>query len=361
MNDDYYMGIALQLAKSVKYQTSPNPPVGAVIVKDDSIIGMGAHLKSGEAHAEIIALNMAREAAYEATLYVTLEPCSFTGKTGPCTDAIIDYNIKRVVVGSIDRNQHVCGTGIQKLQAAGIDVTTGILTDEIEALYNMFFHYMENKMPFITLKVAMTLDGKIATKTGDSKWITGEPAREDVHKERQQHDAILVGVRTVLADNPRLTNRFSERKNPVRIILDTHLRTPLKSNVVWDQQSPTWIFVAESVSDKKIELYESYEQVRVIQMNENKINLKKVLEYIGHHGITSVLVEGGAAIHGSFLTSGYFNQYICYIAPKLIGGSDARTPIEGKGISSLVDAHHLDILTVETIGSDIKLIAEKRG
>src|SRR5699024_9546372 len=160
MDDDHYMGIALQLAKRVKYQTSPNPPVGTVIVKDDSISGRGAHWKSGEAHAEIIALHMAIEAAYEATPYVTPEPCRSTATSCPCTDAIIDYNIKRVVVGSIDRNQHVCGTGIQKLQAAGIDVTTGILTDEIEALYNMFFHYMENKMPFITLKVAMTLDGK---------------------------------------------------------------------------------------------------------------------------------------------------------------------------------------------------------
>src|SRR5699024_2450915 len=219
MDDNYYMGIALQLAKSVNHQTSPNPPVGAVIVKNDSIIGMGAHLKSGEAHAEIVALNMAKEAANEATLYVTLEPCSFTGKTGPCTDAIIDYNIKRVVVGSLDRNKKVCGTGIQQLQKAGIDVTTGILIEEVEELYKMFFHYIENNMPFITLKTAMTLDGKIATKTGDSKWITSELAREDVHMERQQHDAILVGVGTVLADNPRLTNRFSKRKNPLRIIL----------------------------------------------------------------------------------------------------------------------------------------------
>lgn len=361
MNDDYYMGVALQLANSVKKQTSPNPPVGAVIVKNGAIIGMGAHMKSGESHAEVIALRMAKEKAKDATLYVTLEPCSFTGRTAPCVDAIIRYQIKRVVIGSIDRNKQVSGIGIQKLLTEGLNVTTGILNEETDELYKVFFHYIVNRLPFITLKIAMTLDGKIATKTGESKWITSETTRQDVHLERQKHDAILVGIGTVLADDPRLTNRLSDGENPIRIILDSNLQTPLEANIIQDQQSSTWIFVSQIVSDEKIALYESFEQVQIIRMNENKINLQKLLEYLGNKDITSVLVEGGAEVHGSFLTCGYFNRYICYIAPKLVGGRDAKTPIEGEGVTSLVDAQYLDVLAVETIGCDIKLIAEKGG
>ena len=359
MQDEYYMNIALQLAKSVEGQTTPNPPVGAVIVKDGVIIGMGAHLKSGEAHAEVIALQMAGEKAKDATIYVTLEPCSHTGKTPPCADAIITKQLKRVVIASIDQHEQVAGRGIKKLRKAGIEVEQGILADETNALYTMFFHYIKNKTPYVTLKTAMTLDGKIATVDGESQWITGDKAREDVHIYRHLHDAILVGIGTVLTDNPKLTTRLPHGKNPIRVILDTHLRTPLDAHIITDEEAPTWIFVGNQVSNEKIQLYEAYEQVRIMPMSEQEINIKNVLQCLGKNQITSVFVEGGALINGAFLKAEYINQFIVYIAPKVFGGEHAKTSIAGDGIAKIKDALALQISTIEMIGDDIKLIARK--
>ncbi len=359
MQDEYYMNIALQLAKSVDGQTTPNPPVGAVIVKNGAIIGMGAHLKSGEAHAEIIALQMAGEKAKDATIYVTLEPCSHTGKTAPCADAIIANRLKRVVIASIDRHEQVAGQGIKKLREAGIEVEQGILAKEANALYTMFFHYIENKIPYVTMKTAMTLDGKIATVDGESQWITGEKAREDVHKYRHLHDAILVGIGTVLTDNPKLTTRLPNGRNPLRVILDTYLRTPLDAHIITDEEAPTWIFVGNEVSNKRIQLYEASKQVRIIPMDEQEINIKKVLRFLGENQMMSVFVEGGASINGAFLKAEYVNQFIVYIAPKVLGGKHAKTPIGGDGIAKINDALSLQISTIEMIGDDIKLIARK--
>lgn len=359
MQDEYYMNVALQLAKSVQGQTTPNPPVGAVIVKNGAIIGMGAHLKSGEAHAEVIALQMAGEHAVDATIYVTLEPCSHTGTTPPCADAIIDQKLKRVVIASVDRHDQVAGRGIEKLRKAGIEVEQGILAAETNELYTMFFRYIEHKLPYVTMKTAMTLDGKIATVDGESKWITGEKAREDVHSYRHTHDAILVGIGTVLADNPQLTTRLPNGRNPLRIILDTDLHTPVDAKVITDGKAPTWIFVGDQAPKGKIQLYDAYEQVRIIPMNEEKIDIKQVLQFLGKEQITSIFVEGGASINGSFLKSEYVDQFIVYIAPKVIGGENAKTPIGGDGIAKINEALSLKITSIEMLGDDIKLIARK--
>jgi diaminohydroxyphosphoribosylaminopyrimidine deaminase/5-amino-6-(5-phosphoribosylamino)uracil reductase len=227
MNDIYYMNLALNLAKGTLGQTSPNPVVGAVLVKENQIVGMGAHLKAGEAHAEVHAIQMAGIKAKGATLYVTLEPCSHFGKTPPCSDLVIRTGIKKVFVATTDPNPQVAGTGIERIRKAGIEVHLGLLQEEARELNKVFFYNIRTGLPFVTLKSAISLDGKTATVTGESKWITGEEARNDVHQYRHQHDAILVGVNTLIKDNPTLTTRLaSGGKNPVRIILDTHLRTP---------------------------------------------------------------------------------------------------------------------------------------
>lgn len=359
MQDAYYMNVALELAKSVQGQTSPNPPVGAVIVKNAAIIGMGAHMKQGEDHAEIVALKMAGDKANGATMYVTLEPCSHVGATPACVDAIIQQGIRRVVIASKDCNSLVNGKGVEELREAQIDVEQGVLSEESDALYEMFFYYIEKGLPYVTLKTAMSLDGKIATKSGDSKWITGEMAREDVHRYRHIHDAILVGVGTVLSDNPQLTTRLPHGKNPIRVILDSHLRTPIDANIVKDGKAPTWIFVQKGVCQKRISRYESFDHLRIVVVDSGELEIASVLKTLGENNISSLFVEGGAEIHGSFLKSGFINQYICYLAPKLVGGKFGKTSIGGEGITQIVDAFPLKIRSVDMIGDDIRIIGLK--
>ncbi|MBE3570696.1 MAG: bifunctional diaminohydroxyphosphoribosylaminopyrimidine deaminase/5-amino-6-(5-phosphoribosylamino)uracil reductase RibD [Bacillales bacterium] len=247
-----YMKIALKLAESVNGQTSPNPPVGSVVVKEGRIIGMGAHLKAGERHAERIALDMAGSEAEGADVYVTLEPCSHYGKTPPCADYLIEKHVKRVFVATLDPNPLVAGKGIQKLKDAGIEVETGIYGQEAKQLYRPFFHFIQTKTPFVTIKTAVTADGKIATAAHDSKWITSEQARQDVHLLRKHHDAILVGIHTVLHDNPLLTVRLPQGgKNPIRVVLDTHLRIPNDANVITNKDSETIVVCGCNASEKK--------------------------------------------------------------------------------------------------------------
>lgn len=359
MDDAYFMNIALQLAEAVQPQTAPNPPVGAVIVKANAIVGLGAHMKSGDPHAEVVALEMAQERAKGATMYVTLEPCSHTGKTPPCVNALLDSKIKRVVIATMDQHDQVAGQGINKLRMAGVDTEVGLLQERAIKLYRTFFHYVQRKRPYVTLKTAMTLDGKIATSTGDSQWITGECARLDGHYYRHMHDAILVGVGTVLADNPRLTTRKPYGQNPIRIILDTHLRTPLDANVVTDGEAPTWIFVGKDVVSTRIHSYEEQQQVQIFQLDSASLEIEQVLTFLGAKNITSVYVEGGAQMHGAFLTAGFVDQYITYIAPKLIGGQKAKSAVTGTGIDKLANAHRLTIQSVETMDDDIKIVARK--
>ncbi|MES5845056.1 MULTISPECIES: bifunctional diaminohydroxyphosphoribosylaminopyrimidine deaminase/5-amino-6-(5-phosphoribosylamino)uracil reductase RibD [unclassified Bacillus cereus group] len=361
MTDQEYMRIALQLAEGTSGQTSPNPMVGAVVVKDGNIVGMGAHLRAGEEHAEVHALHMAGDKAKGATVYVTLEPCSHFGKTPPCCELLIKKEVKRVVIATLDCNPLVSGNGKKRLEEAGIEVTTGVLEAEAVLLNRYFFHYMKTKRPFVTIKTAMSLDGKTATVTGESKWITSEDARADVHQYRHTHDAILVGVNTVIADNPHLTTRIPNGgQNPIRVILDTHLRTPPSSHVITDSLAPTWIIVGTDVNPEKIASYES-ENIAIFQMKTKQIEIQDVLHLLGEKQILSLFVEGGQTVHASFLQTKYFNEIVTYISPKLIGGKNAPTLFGGNGFSTLQDALSLEIQEMKQIGGDIKIVAHARS
>ncbi|WP_438824339.1 bifunctional diaminohydroxyphosphoribosylaminopyrimidine deaminase/5-amino-6-(5-phosphoribosylamino)uracil reductase RibD [Bacillus sp. JJ1533] len=356
------MNLAINVAKAGVGQTTPNPVVGAVVVNEGRVVGIGAHLKAGEPHAEVHAIQMAGENAKDATVYVTLEPCSHHGKTPPCADLLVNSNVKRVVIATTDPNPLVAGKGIAKLQAAGIEVEVGVCKEQADGLNSVFYHFLDKKIPYVTLKSATTLDGKIATVTGESKWITGEEARNDVHLYRSIHDAILVGVNTVLADNPSLTTRLPNGtgKNPIRIILDSSLRTPLDSQVVNDGKAETWIIVTNQVSEEKMNEFSGKNGVRVIQLQESELSINTVLTVLGEEGISSIYVEGGAEVNGSFLKERAINQVIIYLAPKLVGGKQAPTSIGGTGIESIDNALQLTIKSVEQIGEDVKIVAEPR-
>ncbi|RYM05698.1 bifunctional diaminohydroxyphosphoribosylaminopyrimidine deaminase/5-amino-6-(5-phosphoribosylamino)uracil reductase RibD [Sporolactobacillus sp. THM7-7] len=355
------MRLAIDLAKATIGQTSPNPAVGAVIVNHGTIVGMGAHLKAGEAHAEVNALRMAGERAEGGTMYVTLEPCAHFGRTPPCADLIIEKGLKRVVIASSDPNPLVAGRGVDKLRRAGIAVETGVLREEADQLNRFFFHFIKEGTPFVTLKLACSMDGKIATAAGESRWITGEASRRDGHALRRVHDAILVGIGTVIADNPRLTVRSGEEgKNPVRVVLDTHLQIREEAHLVTDGAAPTWIFTGCTVDEDKARRLENG-QVTIFRMPSERIEIKDVLKRLGDEKIISLLVEGGAAVHGSFLHEEAFQQVVVYTAPKLIGGKDAVSAIGGLGIRHLADVPALSIEKVERIEEDLKIILTKKG
>lgn len=354
--DQDYMAFAIQLARQMQGQTSPNPVVGAVVVNNQQIVGMGAHLKAGEPHAEVHAIRMAGDKAKGSTVYVTLEPCSHFGKTPPCSNLLIESGVKRVVIASPDPNPLVAGRGIERLKAAGIDVEVGVLREEADALNTVFFHYIKTGRPYVTLKTATSLDGKIATRTGESQWITSEPARLDVHKLRHQSDAILVGVGTVLKDDPSLTTRLPQGgKHPIRVILDTKLRTPLHSKVVTDGLSKTWIVTCEQ-DLKKAAAFEQ-KGVRIVKLGKDKILLTELLDYLGKEQISTLFVEGGGQVNGSFIEEGLVDQVIVYLAPKLIGGNDAPSSIGGLGFLKMSEVMTLDIRSVERIGPDLKVVA----
>lgn len=358
MNDQDYMALAINLASATEGQTSPNPQVGAVLVKDGQIIGMGAHLKAGEPHAEVHAIRMAGEKAKGATLYVTLEPCSHFGKTPPCSNLVIESGIKKVFVASVDPNPLVGGAGVKKMLEAGIDVQVGLMEEEAKALNNVFFHYISTGLPYVTLKSATSLDGKIATVTGESQWITGEEARKDVHQFRHTHDAILVGVNTVIKDNPSLTTRLEAGgKNPVRVVMDNTLRIPLDSRIINDRAAQTIIVTGALAEPERIRQFTEL-GIEIIKLETEKIDIHDMLKRLGNRGLTSVYVEGGAEVHGSFLKEKAFQQVITYIAPKLLGGKNAPVAYGGAGIARLEDAVHLEIKDVKQIGQDIRIIAE---
>ncbi|WP_188804410.1 bifunctional diaminohydroxyphosphoribosylaminopyrimidine deaminase/5-amino-6-(5-phosphoribosylamino)uracil reductase RibD [Sporolactobacillus putidus] len=350
-----YMKLAINLARATAHQTSPNPAVGAVVVNNGEIVGMGAHLKAGEAHAEVNALSMAGDRAKGGTIYVTLEPCAHFGRTPPCADLIIKKQLSKVVIASSDPNPLVAGLGIEKLRNAGISVETGVLQEEADALNSVFFHYIRQRTPYVTLKMACSLDGKTATAGGESKWITCEASRLDGHTQRRIHDAILVGIGTVMADDPKLTARSeSIAENPIRVVLDTHLRIREDARVVTDGAAATWIFTGRTIDGDKARRLQS-EQVTVIRLPSESIAIKDVLNDLGQKGVTSLLVEGGSAVHGSFLKAKAFNRVIAYIAPKLIGGRDAVPAIGGTGIRYLADVPELSIKNVERLDQDLKV------
>ena len=358
MNKDiYYMQKAIELAKKGIGKVNPNPLVGAVIVKDGKIISSGYHKSFGGLHAEREAILNTSTSLANSTLYVTLEPCCHYGKTPPCTDIIIDSGIKRVVVGSLDPNPLISGNGIRILKKSGIEVEVGVLQEDCKNINEIFYHYITHNTPFVTMKYAMTLDGKISSYTGDSKWITGEKARQFVHKERNRNMAIMVGVQTIIVDNPRLTCRIENGRNPIRIVCDTHLRTPLDSSVVKTSKDiPTIIATSENTMDKKIINYEKF-GVKVIKIQEKdeKIDLQQLMIHLGKMGIDSILLEGGSFLNFSALQENIVNKIQAYISPKIIGGKEATTPVAGLGIADISKAFKLNNLFVSKFGDDFLL------
>ncbi|SDN38753.1 bifunctional diaminohydroxyphosphoribosylaminopyrimidine deaminase/5-amino-6-(5-phosphoribosylamino)uracil reductase RibD [Alkalicoccus daliensis] len=351
--NETYMKLAIELAGAAAGQTSPNPLVGCVIVKQGEVIGMGAHLKAGEKHAERHALAMAGEKAAGAEMYVTLEPCSHTGRTPPCADAVVEAGIKKVYIGSVDPDSRVAGKGIQKLQNAGIEVVTGVMKEEADSLNRIFFHYAVNKKPYVTLKMATSIDGKIATVDGESQWITGTAARLDGHKLRHLHDAILVGIETVLADNPSLTTRLPQGgKNPLRIVLDSRLRVSKEATVIKDG-GETWIFTTEQADTEKVEEIRAA-GVKLTVVPGFRVPVEEVLIKLGEAEITSLLVEGGGTIHDSFLRAGILNEIVHYSAPLLIGGNSAPQAVSGQGLSRLAEVPRYNLAATEILGDDMK-------
>jgi diaminohydroxyphosphoribosylaminopyrimidine deaminase/5-amino-6-(5-phosphoribosylamino)uracil reductase len=317
---------------------------------------MGSHLKAGEAHAEVQALRMAGEAARGATAYVTLEPCSHHGRTPPCADTLIKHGIESAVVAMLDPNPLVAGRGVARLEEAGIEVLTGVCEAEAKRLNEVFIKYITTRKPFVTVKTAMTLDGKVATYAGSSRWITGEEARLEVHRMRHEHDAILVGVNTVLTDDPQLTTRLAlGGKNPIRVIVDTTLRIRLDAKVLTDGEAPTWIFTTERADPLKWERLEEM-GVRVFSTgNEAQVDIDRLLTLLGAQEIASLLVEGGSQINSAFLHAQAIDKVVSYVAPKLVAGQGAPTPFGGLGIQEMNDAVSLVDVSFEKIGDDIKI------
>ena len=362
MTDQEYMLRAIQLAKKGEGWTNPNPMVGAVIVKDGKIIGEGYHKKYGELHAERNAIASLTETAEGAVIYVTLEPCCHHGKTPPCTEAIIKQKIRKVVIGSRDPNPKVAGKGVQMLREAGVTVVEDFMREECDQLNPVFFHYITTKTPYVVMKYAMTLDGKIATKTGASKWITGESARKEVQHMRHQYMGIMAGIGTVLADDPMLTCRLENSRNPVRIICDSHLRTPLNSRIVKTASTIPTIFATSSKDQQKIKNYEDM-GCKVLDVPEKNghIDLNRLMELLGAAKIDSILLEGGGTLNWSALESGIVQKVQTYIAPKLFGGEEAKTPVEGKGFPDPASAILLKNSEIIRIGDDFLIESEVKS
>lgn len=359
MEDRKYMLRAIELAKKATGYTSPNPLVGAVIVKDDTIIGEGYHHRYGELHAERDALKNCRESTEGATIYVTLEPCCHHGKQPPCVEAIIESGIKKVVVGSRDPNPLVAGKGNRILRDAGIEVVEDFMMNECDEINYVFFHYITKNTPYVVMKYAMTLDGKIATGTGDSKWITGKAARHRVHEDRHRYSAIMVGIGTVLADNPSLTCRIDGLTNPIRIICDTKLKTPLSSTLVETANDVKTIIVTSNNDEAQHEPYiiKGCQMITVNKYN-NHVNLKELMHILGNMKIDSILLEGGCTLNWSAIEQGIVNRIQAYIAPKIIGGSNAPTPVRGDGYKLMREALNLTNTTITELGDDYLIEGE---
>ena len=366
------MRLALALARRAYGRTSPNPLVGAVLVRGGTIIGRGWHRRAGGPHAEVEALRDAQSRGVSsrgATLYVTLEPCCTHGRTPPCTQALIAAGLQRVVVAATDPNPHHSGRGFELLRHAGLEVTTGVLVAEAERMNEAFNHWIVQRTPFVTVKAAMTLDGKIATAAGESKWITGERARAHGMKLRQATDAVLVGVNTVLADDPRLTPRRQKAagrrlngKPWRRLILDSRARTPLTSKVVSDEWAErTTIVVTRAAPRTRVAALAKRVNVWTAPACGGRVDLRWLLRKLGAESVTSVLVEGGGEVNAAFLLSGLAHRVAFFYAPMILGGRDARKAVAGDGVRSLADALTLRDVEWRRLGPDLLLTARVAG
>lgn len=366
--DERYMRRALELARKGEGHVNPNPMVGAVIVKEGHVIGEGFHEYYGGLHAERNALKQCKESPEGATLYVTLEPCCHYGKTPPCTQIMIESGIKRAVIGTMDLNPIVSGKGAKALKEAGIQITTGILEKECKKLNEIFWHFIMKGEPYVVMKYAMTIDGKIATSTGESKWITGEEARKKVQEDRGKYMAIMAGIGTVLADDPLLTCRLEGKRSPIRIICDSRLRTPLKSRLV-ETAGDCPLIIATACTDKEkqkpyIDAGCEIMELPLYKEEQQKaagLDLRLLRKELGRRSIDSLLLEGGGTLNEAALKQGIVNKVQAYIAPKIFGGAKAKTPVEGEGISIVSEAVKLKNMNICMYGEDILVEAEVNG
>ncbi len=352
--DKQMMQRCIELAAMGSGFTAPNPMVGAVIVKNGQVIAEGYHEYFGGPHAEIVAINNTQESLKGAHLYVNLEPCSHHGKTPPCSLAIINQEFEKVFIATEDPNPLVSGKGIKALKKKGIEVAIGLLEDEARKLNEKFFHFITRKTPFVAIKTASSLDGKITTYSGESQWITGEISRKKVHELRHEYSAILVGINTILNDNPYLTSRLDrETKNPTKIVLDTSLKTPLNSHVM-DDISPLIIATTRMASKAKIKEYEQFSHVQVWEcpMKDGLVDIQFLLNKLGQNGIDSILVEGGGSVNYSFVHHKHAQKLYSFVAPIIIGGYQSKPSFAGKGVRLLSEAPRLKNISRSILGDD---------
>ena len=373
MPEEKYMRRAIELAKKGSGHVNPNPLVGAVIVRDGEIIGEGYHECYGQLHAERNAIANAKKRGNSlegSTIYVTLEPCCHYGKTPPCTEAIIEEKIARVVVGSDDPNPLVSGKGFQMLREKGIEVIPHFLKEECDAMNHVFFHYIRTGTPYVAMKYAMTMDGKIACYTGDSKWVTGEESRAHVQTLRNHYKGIMAGIGTVLADDPMLNCRIEGGRDPIRIIADSHLRIPMDSQLVRTAgQQPLIVACLPDADEEKVaQLQEKGVEVLripgvttadITEEQKEVISLPVLMKELGARKIDGILLEGGGHLNESALQAGIVDRIYCYIAPKIFGGAQAKTPVEGQGLTRAADAWQFNRIGMQEFGQDILLEYEK--
>lgn len=373
MPEEKYMRRAIELAKKGSGHVNPNPLVGAVIVRDGEIIGEGYHECYGQLHAERNAIANAKKRGNSlegSTIYVTLEPCCHYGKTPPCTEAIIEEKIARVVVGSDDPNPLVSGKGFQMLREKGIEVIPHFLKEECDAMNYVFFHYIRTGTPYVAMKYAMTMDGKIACYTGDSKWVTGEESRAHVQTLRNHYKGIMAGIGTVLADDPMLNCRIEGGRDPIRIIADSHLRIPIDSQLVRTagQQPLIVACLPDADEEKAAQLQEKGVEVLripgvttadITEEQKEVISLPVLMKELGARKIDGILLEGGGQLNESALQAGIVQRVYCYIAPKIFGGAQAKTPVEGQGLAKAADAWHFTRIGMQEFGQDILLEYER--
>lgn len=362
--DEKYMRYAIELAKKGEGAVNPNPLVGAVIVKDGRIIGSGYHARYGDLHAERAAFKNLTESAEGAEMYVTLEPCCHFGKQPPCTHAVVENKISKVYVGSDDPNEMVAGKGIEYLREHGIEVVTGVLKEECDAINRPFFHYITKKTPYVVMKYAMTMDGKIACHTKDSKWVSNEESRYFVQQLRNRYVGIMVGINTVLCDNPSFTCRIEGGRNPIRIICDSSLRIPVDSNIVNTAKEVETIVATTLLENKKtspelIDKIKILEEKGIILLDvaeeDGHVDTKDLMIKLGERKIDSILLEGGGTLNYGMISKDLVNEVVAFVAPKIVGGEKSPTPVAGAGIDMMCDAKSFKLIQVDKIGEDIML------
>jgi diaminohydroxyphosphoribosylaminopyrimidine deaminase/5-amino-6-(5-phosphoribosylamino)uracil reductase len=354
-DDEAFMRRALELAEQGRGSTSPNPLVGAVLVKDGHIVGEGFHERAGGPHAEVRALAAAKDAARGATLYTTLEPCCHVGLTGPCTSALIAAGVRRVVAAIVDPNALVSGKGFALLKAAGVEVEVGLLADAAREQNRVYLHWITSGTPYVLLKWAISADGRVASASGASRYLTGEAARQAVHRLRAEVDAVVVGVGTVLADDPELTVRLSTGRNPLRVILDSHLRTPPDARCLAAPGRALVVGTLPLPEERADRLRAAGAEVVGVPAFEGRVDVPSLLRLLGARRLSAVLVEGGPRVHGSFLAVGAVQEVHAFVAPLLLGGGDAPGPVADWVVRELKDAPRLLGPRVERVGDDVWL------